>query len=365
MGYDCTVLKIKLNKISRNYKILQKHLKYGCDIAAVIKANAYGLGQEKVIECLSAVGCQKFCVSTLDEAMTLPKLSKDTEIYIMHGVNSLNMARECAENNFIPALNHLQQIEYWNAVCKAQNKKLKSIIQIDTGMGRFGLSASEVKKILDNPDLISNMEIEYLMSHMSCAEQKGHPLTQIQLNLFKTYLDLFNSPKATFSNSAGIFLGEEFHFDMVRPGCALYGINPTADESNPMSGVVELQGYIAQKRIIESDQYIGYRAQYLAKPGEKLLIIECGYADGYVRSLSNKGMCYVQGYFLPVVGIISMDTVIVNASRLPENIFNDITHVELLGDNISIDDVAKYANTISYEILTTRFGNRCKRIYEI
>ncbi|MDJ1257064.1 MAG: alanine racemase [Candidatus Midichloria sp.] len=357
-----TFLNINLNKILENYRIVKKYLKKGCEVGAVVKANAYGLGQKQVVQALYQEGCHKFCVSNLDEALQIER-TLEKEIYLMHGIGSIEMAEIAREEGFIPILNHLEQIKIWNLIAKKKSEKLKSIIQIDTGMGRFGLSNTEIKKLTTDPDLVSNIEINYIMSHMSCAEQENHPATVKQLQEFKKYLEFFPGVKATFANSAGIFLGEDFHFDMVRPGCALYGINPTSSELNPMNSVVELYGYIVQKRIIEKEQFIGYRAQYKAIPGEKLFVIECGYADGYVRSLSNKGICYAEGYFLPVVGIVSMDAIIVNASALPTALFDKITHIELLGEHITIDDIAKYANTISYEILTTRFGNRCKRFY--
>ncbi|WHQ46813.1 MAG: alanine racemase [Candidatus Midichloria sp.] len=357
-----TCLNINLNKILENYRIVKKHLKKGCKVGAVVKANAYGLGQEQIVRTLYHDGCRKFCVSNLDEALQIDQsLKKD--IYLMHGVGSMEMAELAIEEGFIPILNHLEQVEIWNSASKKKGKKLKAVIQIDTGMGRFGLSNFEIKQLIADSNLVSDIEIDYIMSHMSCAEQENHPATAMQLQEFKKCLKLFPGVKATFANSAGIFLGEDFHFNMVRPGCALYGINPTSTDYNPMNSVVELHGYIIQKRIIEKEQFIGYQAQYKAAKGEKLLVIECGYADGYVRALSNKGICYAEGYFLPVVGIISMDAIIVNASALPEALFNKITHIELLGKHITIDDIAKYANTISYEILTTRFGNRCKRFY--
>ena len=357
-----TYLNINLNKIAANYYIVKKHLRAGCELAAVVKANAYGLGQGQIVHKLNKAGCTKFCVSNIDEALQLDSNLR-LDIYIMHGIGSFEMAKIAAEKMFIPVLNDLRQIEIWNSLAKKKNKKLKAIIQLDTGMGRFGLADSEVKNIINNSVLTAGIEIDYIMSHMSCAEQPNHPITDLQLKQFIQYLSFFPCKKATFANSAGVFLGEKFQFDMVRPGCALYGINPKADDNNPMHGVVELYGYIVQRRIIEKEQFVGYRAQYKAAAGEKLFIIECGYADGYVRSLSNKGICYAAGYFLSVVGIVSMDVVIVNASVLPDELFYTLTHIEMLGEHIKIDDVAKYANTISYEILTTRFGNRCKRFY--
>ena len=363
----CSFVNINLDNIIENYKIIQNNLRPGCEIAAVVKANAYGLGYKQITSTLYKHGCRKFCISSIHEASINFRESdtNDAKIYIMHGVTSISDAKIAAEHNFIPMLNDLEQIEIWTAVARKYQRKLHAVIQIDTGMGRFGLSDSDIKKFASKLELFSPyITIDYIMSHMSCAEQPNHPLTAVQLTAFKEYLAMFPNTKATFANSAGIFLGTDFQFDMVRPGCALYGINPTVSEHNPMLGVVELYGYIVQRRVIEHEQFIGYRAQYKAMPGEKLLVIECGYADGYVRSLSNKGICYAAGYFLPVVGIVSMDVIIVDASVLPENIFNSLTHVELLGENITIDDVARYANTISYEILTTRFGSRCQRFYK-
>lgn len=363
LNKDYTFLNIHLDKIQENYKIIKKQTHSNCEIAAVIKANAYGFGQEYVVNALYKIGCRKFCVAVIEEALQITTQYDDITVYIMHGVHSRETALIAVAKGFVPVLNTLEQIYIWNEVARMQNLQLPALLQIDTGMGRFGLSEKQIDKVVNEPQIMSHIKVEYIMSHMSCAEQPHHPLTQNQLALLKKYLSLFPQTKVTFANSAGIFLGEKFQFDMVRPGCALYGINPTSNYENPMHSVVELYGHIAQKNVIEREQFIGYRAQYRVQKDDKVIVVECGYADGYMRSLSNKGICYANGYFMPVAGIISMDVVMIDASILPEEVFQSITHVELLGEHITIDDVAKHANTISYEILTTRFGNRCKRYY--
>ena len=357
---SATYLKVNLNKIRENYITIKSQINPNCEIAAVVKANAYGIGAKQVVKTLADIGCSSFCVSHVEEAIDMPR---DVTTYVLHGINSKDDAKLAIELGVVPVLNHLKQIEIWNSIAKSKEKILPALLQVDIGMGRFGLSNSEFQKLINNHNYLSNIKLTHLVGHMSCAEQTNHPLNSQQLLEFKNYLNYFPETKASLANSAGIFLGSDFHFDMVRPGCALYGINPTSLENNPMEHVVELQGYIVQKRIIDKDQFIGYRAQYKANAGEKLFIVECGYADGYVRALSNKGICYVAGYYLPVVGVISMDATIVSAASLPEQYFNEATHAEMLGNHITIDDVARYANTISYEILTTRFGNRCKRFY--
>jgi alanine racemase len=284
-------------------------------------------------------------------------------IYVLHGVSNTETAKACREYNLIPILNNLQQVSSWNNFAKTHDLKSKAILHVDVGMGRLGFTETEARTLSQKPELASHIDFQYIMGHMSCAEQPHNPSNQEQLTLFNQYRKLFPMLRATFANSSGIFLGHEYHFDLVRPGCALYGLNPNVTKTNPMAHVVELHGYILQKRTLEREQYIGYGQHHSAKAGTKLFAIEAGYADGYGRSLSNKGQCYVQGHYLPIVGVVSMDIVMVDATALPDDIYNNITHVELIGQHITVDDIAKHANTISYEIIITRFGQRCRKIY--
>lgn len=358
-----TLLKINLSRIADNYRFIQTQLTQRAAIGAVVKANAYGLGVREVTEALVKIGCNDFFVSTLQEGVEVRQITNGN-IYVLHGVTTQAAADECLHHNLTPVLNHLGQIAIWNAVGKKQNRKLQAILHLETGLGRLGLSEKKISTLLSNPDLITYVYVSHVMSHMACAEQHSHPKNLEQLHTFKAFLNLFSSAKASFANSAGIFLGQDYHFDLVRTGCALLGINPMSHaEKNPMQSVIELQAYVLQHKIVDKDQTIGYRALHSAKKGDKLFILQCGYVDGYSRFMSERGFCYVHNQLLPIVGIIGMDLTIVDASALPEQLFYATTHVELLGQNITIDDIGKYANNMGYELLITKLTNRIKRLY--
>ena len=173
---------------------------------------------------------------------------------------------------------------------------------------------------------------------------------------------MFAGEKFSLSNSGGIFLGYEYHFDMVRPGGALYGVDISKDTSVNMLNVIEFYASVLNRKIFYKDQYIGYNVTYKANKGDKVLIINVGYYDGYTRILSNKSRVYASGYYLPIIGIISMNMIAVNANELPESLFKEIKSVELIGEKITIKEVAEIANTDQREILTS-ISSSSRRIY--
>jgi alanine racemase len=357
------ILTINLSKIAENYATIQQQLSYRTDIGAVVKSNAYGIGAKEITTFLNALGCKQFFVSTWQEGVEIRSVT-DELIYVLHGIDDPKITTIYIEQNLTPVLNHLGQIALWNQVGREQKHKVKAMLNLETGLGRIGLDGSELRQLLARPELIEYIDITYIMSHLACAEQYSHPQNRAQLATFRELFGLFTEKKASLANSAATFLGQDYHFDLVRIGCALFGINPSSHLTiNPMQSVVELQGYILQHKIIEKDQNIGYRALHRAKKGDKFFILSCGYVDGYSRFMSDKGFCYAHGKFLPIVGIVGMDMTIVDASALPEALFYATNHVELLGKNISIDDVGKYANNIGYELIITKFNNKLKRIY--
>ena len=166
----------------------------------------------------------------------------------------------------------------------------------------------------------------------------------------------------SIANSSGIFLSNNYHFDLVRPGCAIYGMNPTSNKKNPMKTVVTINAKIVQRRILDQDQYVGYGASHLVKAGSKIFIVEYGYSDGYFRSLSNNSKCYVDGFYLDIIGRVSMDLTICDATILPQHLFQQTEYVEMLGEHITLEELAKNAGTIGYEILTN-VGSRYQRKY--
>lgn len=344
-----SVLHIHLDEIAANWLSLKKRLKAGADCAAVVKADAYGLGAAQVARTLYEQGCRHFFVAHVDEAMTVrASLEKDALIYVLNGPHGAN-AGDFLHHNFIPVLNSPSDAEYWskNAAGAA------CILHIDTGMNRLGLSAHEVASV----DL-KQLGLRYVMSHLACGDEPSHPLNAKQLSSFKNLTSALGRPlRLSLANSAGIFLGPDYHFDLARPGCALYGINPTAGV-NPMRGVVTLKAKILQIREIKEVGTAGYGATYKVAPPAKTATVSVGYADGYLRSLTGAGHVFIGSKKCPVIGRVSMDTIIVDVTGVDTS----GGYAEIIGGHQSVDEVAAQAGTIGYEILTS-LGKRYKRVY--
>ncbi len=349
-------IQVNLEHLKKNYLKLKSFLNSNKTIcSAVVKANAYGLGIKEVSQALYEVGCRNFWVTNLKEAFLVRCVSIESNIYIFQGINSYEELEVIKENNFIPVVSSIEQLNLINLYVK---DKVNIVLNFDTGIGREGVQIEEIKQLN-----LEKCKIELIMSHLSCSEQKEHFLNKEQLDLFKNIQDLFVDAKFTLANSGGIFLGHEYHFNMVRPGSALYGVNILEDNNDvKMLNVVEFYASVLNRKIFYKKQYIGYNATYKVNKGDKVLIINAGYYDGYRRILSNKSMVYSKGYFLPVIGIVSMNMIAVNANALPESLFKKIKSVELIGEKITIKEIAKWANTDQREILTNIFSSS-RRIY--
>lgn len=354
-----TILTVDLGAMVDNYAMLRKKAP-GSQCAAVVKANAYGLGVAKVAPALKDAGCEVFFVATLDEGIELRAVLGDAQIFVFHGVRAGQEGLFC-EYSLSPVLNSLLQISLWSKYPDKTQKK-DSIIHVDTGMNRLGISLGQWRGVLAEKEMFDALKMRYLMSHLACADEAEHPLNAKQLHDFRQALALAPSLKATLANSYGVFLGKEYHFDMLRPGCALYGVNPLPEKENPMKSVISLKSKIVQIREIDSIQSVGYGASCVVPKGSRLATLPVGYADGYLRSLGNEGFCAVNGVKLPIVGRVSMDLIVVDISQLPEGSVLPGDEVELLGRTITVNDVAGWAGTIGYEILTG-LGRRYERVY--
>ncbi|MFI4983854.1 MAG: alanine racemase [Rickettsiales bacterium] len=356
-----SVLEIKLDRIRDNYLHIKSKLEPQTKCSVVVKANAYGLGMNKVAQALVDAKCQEFCVAYLDEGLELRKVAPDASIRLFNGFQKEELT-ELVHGGFVPVLNDFYQIKLLNEKAKKIGKKLKGIIQLDTGMGRLGLDRFQMKRLIENPDLFSHIKVEYIMSHLACADDALHPLSLKQLNLFNKRAQNFPNTKMTLANSAGVMLGQKYHFDMVRPGCAIYGINPIPSWANEFKQVVELKGRVVQVRHVKKDMNISYHCQHTARKGDVIATVLCGYADGYMRYLTNNSFAYYKGIRLPIVGTVTMDMIMVDVTQVPENDLAEMKFLELIGDNITVDEVAARARTIGYEVFT-RLGNRFERIY--
>ncbi len=360
------LLTIDLSAIGENYAQLREMAK-GAQCAAVVKANAYGLGVDRVVPTLYDQGCRTFFVATLHEGIALRQLHNDTKIYILDGLfaGSENLF---AEHKLAPVLGSLAMLKRWAALSALMDFKHPAALHLDTGMNRLGLDAADFKEFVEHQNsILSDINIDLVMSHLACADEPSHPGNQKQLDDFSGFLSQLPFRPASLANSSGIFLGPDFHLTLVRPGIALYGGKPNMYASSAMRPVVSLITHIAQVRKVEKGAAIGYGGAYITQRPTVLATLPVGYADGYHRALGstndqNGASVYIGNYEAPLLGRVSMDLITVDVTDIPHELIAVGATVELLGRQILIDDLAKAAGTISYEILTS-LGTRYERQY--
>jgi alanine racemase len=361
------VLEIDLGGIVANWRLLAG-LAVPAQCAAVVKANAYGLGAAPVARALAAAGCRMFFVATLDEGIALREaIETGPEIAILNGPFP-GTAAEFVHRSLIPVLNHLGQIEEWTTVNDALSasrsgegvgRRLSAILHVDTGMARLGLTTREFAAVVEDPPRFAWRAV---MSHLACADQPDHPLNQRQRALFAAVAAQMPGAPASLSASSGIFLGPEYHFDLVRPGAALYGVNPLPGRPNPLRQIVRLGGKILQIREIDSGESVGYGAAHAMQAPGRVATVAVGYADGWLRSLSRRGCGYIGGARVPLLGRVSMDLITFDVSAIDPALVRPGMTIELLGPHYGVDDAAADAGTIGYEILTA-LGARYHRVY--
>ena len=355
------ILGIDLDALQNNWRTCAAQSQTA-ECAAVVKATAYGVDVQHAAPALLRAGCRTFFVATIDEGITLRALlGRGPAIHVFNGLMD-GAERDFTEHDLVPVLNSLGEIDAWRVYCTALDEAQPCDIHIDTGMSRLGLPGSELQKLIDDPEHLSRLKLNLVMSHLVASEETDHPKNAEQLAAFRAVLDHMPPVRAAFANSSGIFLGPEYHFDMLRPGVALYGQNPTPGQPNPMAQVVRLQAKILQVRTIDTPQTVGYGATYTAQGVERIATIATGYADGYHRTLSNAGVAYIGEHPAPVVGRVSMDLITLDVSNVPENLTRPGALVDLIGPHNTIDDVAEKAGTIGYEVLTS-LGARYHRVY--
>ncbi len=355
------LLTIDLGAVVDNYRLLRARLG-GTVCAAAVKADAYGLGMIEVSRALWAAGCRVFFTASTDEGLALRAALAEAEIHVLGG--PLGAAAEHVAAGLRPVLNSLDDIAIWRAEAARHGRALAATIHIDTGMSRLGLSARELDRLVAEPERLSGIAVTVVMSHLSCPDLPAHPLNAQQLAAFRGAIARFHPPGARLSltNSAGIFLGPEYNFDLARPGAALYGLNPQPGQPNPLRPVVHLQGKILQLRDVDTDTSVGYGATHRVTRPARLATVGVGYADGFLRSLSNRGSAFLGGRRIPVVGRVSMDLITLDVSDVPTAELHPGVLVDLIGPDNPVDALAEQAGTIGYEILTS-LGRRYARRY--
>ena len=356
------VLTIDLGAIRANYRALRARLG-GVACAAVVKADAYGLGVAAVAPVLAAAGCRQFFVAHLQEAVALrPLVPADGEIFVLNGLPD-GTECQCAALGAVPVLNSLGQIQAWQALCRDLARPLPAALQVDTGMARLGLSAGEWARLAAEQQRLDGIDLVLVMSHLACAEQQDSPMNAAQLARFRAACAMRPGTRRSLANSSGIFLGPDYHFDLARPGVALYGVAPVAGAGeNPMRPVVRLQGRVVQVREIAAGDTVGYGASFRAAGASRIATVAVGYADGFLRSLSNRAVAFAGAVAVPLVGRVSMDSTTFDVSALPDGAVRPGQFLDLIGPHNPPEALAEAAGTIPYEILTG-LGRRYARRY--
>jgi alanine racemase len=355
------VLEIDLAGIVTNWRLLAGRVK-PARCAAVVKADAYGLGAAQVSAALAAAGCRLFFVATLDEGIALRgELPACCEIAVLNGP-APGSAEEFVSHCLIPVLNEPGQIATW-AEATRRHSGPAAMLHVDTGMARLGLTQPEFEALATaEPPVRGEIRWRALISHLACADQPGHSLNDIQRIRFACARARLDRVPASLAASSGIFLGPAFHLDFVRPGAALYGVNPQPGTPNPMRRIVRLKGRILQVREVDRGDPVGYGAAHVMDRPGRLATVAIGYADGWFRSLSPRGSGRLGGTRVPLIGRVSMDLVVFDVSAVDPVSARPGSFIELLDDDYDVDAAATDASTIGYEILTS-LGRRYHRIY--
>ena len=361
-------LYIDLDALASNWRTLRDRAG-GAEAAAVVKADAYGTGIDRAVPALLASGCRTFFVAHLSEARRTRAVAPDATIYVLNGLFP-GTGGTYAEHGLRPVLGSREEISEWAAFCRSQSRRLHAAVHVDTGMNRLGVTVSE-GLALHGMSEIQDFEMALLMSHFVSAEESENPLNNRQIEAFRAVRETLPGVPASLANSSGILLKDKPHFDLVRPGYALYGGNPTPHRDNPMRPVVGLEARIVQLRWVEAEDTVGYNGRWLTLGRRRIATISVGYADGYPRAASARGnsgetglagMAIVAGRPCSFAGNISMDLVTVDVTDVPEADVKRGDMVTLIGGDLDVDEVGRRAGTIGYEILTN-LGRRYARTY--
>ncbi len=357
-----TFLDVKINSIVNNYKKIQNEVSKNCEVAATVKADAYGLGIMPIAKSLIKSKCNVFFVATLTEGIQLRNINKRISIYVLNGLNN-NNAKIFFTNKIIPVVNDLSQLKKAESFSLKNKKALKIALHFDTGMSRLGLDGNQTKFLLNNKEsLIKNTNVVLVMSHLACADDRKNSKNIKQLKRFREISQCFPKIKLSLSNSAGILLGKKYNFDLVRPGISLYGGNCSLDKNNGYNHVISLKAKIIQVRQIKKGDTIGYGSTYKAKKRMIVGTIPIGYADGFNRLFSNQAKLYYKNKKVSILGRVSMDLITIDLTKFKKIEISDRDYVELINSRNNIDYLSRIIKTIPYEILTS-LGNRYQRRY--
>ncbi len=359
------ILTVDLSAIETNWKILRS-ASTPAECAAVVKADAYGLGLEPVATRLSKAGCTTFFVADLSEGKRLRKTVPGADIYILNGLPS-GTGQAFADHNLRPVIGSTAELAEWDAFTSVHNWDGGFALHVDTGMNRLGMSLEEAAAFAFRISS-ENHGLKLLMTHFVAAQFPESARNAEQLLNFRNIRALYRGIPTSIANSSGVFLDSSAHLDLVRPGVALYGVNPTPAKPNPMKPVVELKVRVAQVRNVPFGETVGYDATWTARRPSRIVVVTMGYADGFFRSASGDdqrpgGTLFLQGHPCPIAGRISMDLTALDVTDLPDGTVKRGDFATVIGAERDVDATAEMFGTIGYEVLTS-LGRRYARIYK-
>jgi alanine racemase len=360
------ILTVDLTAVEANWKALA-HRAMPAECGAVIKADGYGCGIEPVASQLAKAGCNTLFVADLSEARRVRATVAEPAVYVLNGLMP-GTAPTYADLNVRPVIGSMTELAEWDAFVSTSGWRGGAALHVDTGMNRLGITVEEAAALAPRIRA-ENHGITLLLSHFASAELPDDPLNEKQIATFREIRLLYRGIPSSLANSSGVFLGSAAHCDMERPGVALFGVNPTPGRPNPMRPVITLQGRIVGLRHINRGDTVGYNAVWTAKRATRLAVVGVGYADGYLRAASasdtvSGGDAIVAGKRCTLAGRVSMDLLTIDITEVAEGAVKRGDLATLIGGDITVDEFAKAAGTIGYEVLTS-LGRRYHRIYKV
>ncbi|MBV8978281.1 MAG: alanine racemase [Alphaproteobacteria bacterium] len=360
--FEAARLLVRLGAVEANFRACRR-LAGPAAVAAVVKADAYGLGMAQIAQRLARTGCDTFFVARLEEGIALRAVAPQSRIFVLDGAPP-DAVPALIRHALTPVLNSLADIAAWGAAAEAIRSELDAAIHFDTGMNRLGLSPEDLSLLAaEHAGRLAGLRVVLWVSHLACADDPQAAMNRVQLERFRSGLAMLPAAPASFSSSGGILLGRDYAFDMVRPGLGLYGGNPQPLRPNPFKNVAELTGRILQLRRIAVDETVGYGATFRARRPTLLATAALGYKDGLMRALTAKGFGAIGGVRVPVAGRVSMDLITLDVTDVPVEHLAPGVPVEFLGDTITLEEIAAACGTASYEILTS-LSRRAARHFE-
>ena len=345
-------LTVRLGALAANYREVLRRASPAA-VAPVVKANAYGMGLAPVVHALSAAGADTLFVARAEEGIAARELLPQARVFVLDGI-ARGTAPALLAHRLIPVLNSPEEVTEWSALARSEHRELDAALHVDTGMNRSGFSHAELSQLVARlRQMLAGINLVLIMSHLARADEPDRDMNWIQLARFRAALALLPPAQASLAASAGIELGRDYRFDLVRPGLAVYGGNPLPPRPNPYRTVAVLTGRVLQIRYIDEGETVGYAASFTAERPSVLVTVAAGYADGLIRAMAVKGRAASAGVYVPFAGRISMDLLALDATDVPLGALSRGAEVEFLGGTVTLEEVAEAAGTITHEILAS------------